>query len=513
MKKVILLFLIGLNFFAFGQKNEFSLSGIVTDCSTKEPIGGVIVKVIGRDKSSFEAKSDSSGYYSFTNCFQRNTAYILSTKVENSTGRGNPIQYGICPYAEYSGKGYFDPVEKFKFNFSDSIKINHDICLSSQMCDMRILPDFYFKKNSLEFSSIHWGAIIAQDTVLDCFAQMLIAQHTWVFEISAHASADEDNKLQLSKDRAKKIYKLLSDRGVEPGKLKSKGFSDKYPIEFRNESGEIIKKSEQETNEKSRRVVLSVLRKDYVPMKDRHNTISGIVKDCKYKIVIPSATIKLVGSDGSSVETKTDSRGYYLFDSSKVNLNTQYVVTTQIGMDVKTSTSPRGYFNSSDKVKLEITSSSDKSTSVEFCLVPNYGCTIYLPTYLFKKNSSEKYVADTNSMSINELYQLLMDNPTFVSEIGSHASKDEVKPQLLAKNRAEKIKSDLIKLGIEPERLVVKSYSDLMPFEKNDENGNLAFEKSNGKNRRVVLSILRKDFISPNAPKEVIKNKIPEEGE
>lgn len=490
----------------YGQEKKFTISGVVTDCKTKEAISGVIIKVIGKDKSSVETKSDSEGRYSFEN-FKSGTDYILTTIIENSTGRGKPIKCGVCPYAEYSGKGYFDPSEKFKF-IPDSTNIEHDICLSSQMCDMRILPDFYFKKNSTDFSYINWVGMSGQDTILDCIAQMLVAQNTWVFEISAHSSNDEDDKLQLSKDRAKKIYKLLIERGIEPGRLKSRGYSDKHPIEFTNDYGEVIQKSQDETNEKSRRVVFGILRKDYLPMKERHNTISGVVSDCKNRAVIPSVTIKLVGSDGSSIETKTNTNGYYLFDSSMVNLNTQYVVTTQIGVEVTTANVPRGYLNSSDKVKLNITTSSERNTIVDFCLAPNFECVLRLPEFRFTKNSATNFYSSDSLDDLNFAYQVLIDNPTFVIELGGHASKDEKNPDKLGQKRAQLIKDLLVKRGISQERVIVKSYSDTIYNEYLDEQTyeikiyDKDDEQSYKMNRRVGMSIIRKDYIPKNPPKE-----------
>ena len=120
--------------------------------------------------------------------------------------------------------------------------------------------------------------------------------------------------------------------------------------------------------------------------KDRHSSISGIVTDCKYKNVIPNVTVKLVGSDGSCIEATTRLDGSYLFDSTKININTQYVVTTQVGNNITTPSNKYGYINCSDKIKLSITTNSEKHTEANFCLPPREPCRIgVLPTIVFDK--------------------------------------------------------------------------------------------------------------------------------
>jgi outer membrane protein OmpA-like peptidoglycan-associated protein len=80
----------------------------------------------------------------------------------------------------------------------------------------------------------------------------------------------------------------------------------------------------------------------------------------------------------------------------------------------------------------------------------------------------------------------------------------------------------LISKGINPERLKAKGYGEKAPVEIKDADGKVTatlteayinkttkgqpkevYEAMMQKNRRTVFSVLRKDFVDPNAPKDV----------
>jgi len=61
--------------------------------------------------------------------------------------------------------------------------------------------------------------------------------------------------------------------------------------------------------------------------------LEGVVLDCDNKIPIESVTVKLLGSDGFSEETKTDKAGYYKFDLKE---NLSYTVSTDALTAMKT---------------------------------------------------------------------------------------------------------------------------------------------------------------------------------
>ncbi len=264
--------------------------------------------------------------------------------------------------------------------------------------------------------------------------------------------------------------------------------------------------------------------------------IEGVVTDCKFKETIPGVTIKLVGSDGSSVETKTDAAGYYKFAENGqdrfVNPGTSYVITTSVGAEVKTVQAPLGFLNSSDKAK-ETTVGEElaKTFKHDFCLIP-IEKEIRFPDVLYDLGKFD--LRPESKDSLDFLYQTLIDNPNLVIELSSHTDyRDHKINQVLSENRAKACVEYLISKGIPAERMVPKGYAESRPVVIEDTthkapSGKILAkgsvlspkwidtnfpEKKNKEdyeyvmqlNRRTVFSVLRKDYVNPNAPKEEIK--------
>jgi peptidoglycan-associated lipoprotein len=262
-------------------------------------------------------------------------------------------------------------------------------------------------------------------------------------------------------------------------------------------------------------------------------TIEGVVTDCKFKEIIEGVTMKLVGSDGSTAETKTDKNGYYKFaentDKRYVNENTSYVITTSISNDLKTKEAPRGFVNSSVKAKeTTVGVSESKIFKHDFCLTP-ITKEIRFPDVLYDLNSAE--LRPESKDSLNFLYETLIDNPSFVIELSSHTDYRGSDPanQKLSEARAKSCVDYLISKGIPAARMVAKGYGEKRPVEVMDADGKTVlytlteayidknskgkskeeYEALMQKNRRTVFSVLRKDFVDPNAPKEQPKPAAP----
>ncbi|MBA3972580.1 MAG: OmpA family protein, partial [Bacteroidetes bacterium] len=258
-------------------------------------------------------------------------------------------------------------------------------------------------------------------------------------------------------------------------------------------------------------------------------TIEGVVSDCKFKEVVPGVVIKLVGSDGSSVETKTDAAGYYKFAENGtaryVNPNTSYVLTTQVGVDIKTVQAAQGFFTSSDRVKETTVGVEEAKTyKHDFCLVPIQK-EVRFPDVLYLLGKADLEHPSNPRDSLNFLYQTLVDNPTFVIELSSHTDYRGSDPanQKLSEARAKSCVDYLISKGINPARLKFKGYGEKRPLEVDANlDGTIdyvlsekyivketkgkskeEYEALMQKNRRTVFAVLSKDFIDPNAPKDV----------
>jgi peptidoglycan-associated lipoprotein len=137
--------------------------------------------------------------------------------------------------------------------------------------------------------------------------------------------------------------------------------------------------------------------------------------------------------------------------------------------------------------------------------------------------------------SLNYLYETLIDNPGFVIELSSHTDYrgSDAANQKLSEARAKSCVDYLISKGIPADRMVPKGYGEKRPLEVRDANDNLLYTLTEAyinkvtkgkpkeeyealmqKNRRTVFSVLRKDYVDPNAPKEAPKPIAPKtEGE
>lgn len=261
--------------------------------------------------------------------------------------------------------------------------------------------------------------------------------------------------------------------------------------------------------------------------------IEGDVTDCKYKETIAGVTIKLVGSDGSSVETKTDAAGHYKFaengSARYVNPNTSYIITTSVAGDVKTVQAERGFLNSSEKAKETTVGVEEaKNFKHDFCLVP-ITKEIRFPDVLYDLGKAN--LRPESQDSLNFLYETLMDNPSFVIELSSHTDYrgSDAANQKLSEARAKSCVDYLISKGIPAARLVPKGYGEKRPVEVDVDNDKKIdytlseayikkvtkgkskeeFEALMQKNRRTVFTVLSKDFVDPNAPKEAPKTETP----
>ena len=126
--------------------------------------------------------------------------------------------------------------------------------------------------------------------------------------------------------------------------------------------------------------------------------------------------------------------------------------------------------------------------------------------------------------SLDFLYQTLIDNPTITIELSSHTDyrgpdKDN---QILSEKRAKSCVDYLVSKGIPAERMTPQGYGEKRPLIVMSEDGKTVvctltevyinkttkgkskeeFEALMQKNRRTVFSVLRKDYVDPNAPKE-----------
>jgi peptidoglycan-associated lipoprotein len=248
--------------------------------------------------------------------------------------------------------------------------------------------------------------------------------------------------------------------------------------------------------------------------------LAGTITDCKYgpTVDVQDATVRMVGSDGSALESKTDKDGKYKFDLLP---EVSYVVT--VFSDGKAhSVKAEGYLNLPDKDKGKLTTVGEmnsKDFTLDFCLVPAES-EIRFPAVLY--DLAKSTLRPESKDSLNFLYQTLIDNPTIIIEISSHTDSraSDSYNNKLSLARAQACVDYLVnEKHIPAARMVAKGYGESRPLRMAD--GTVLTEKyimsKKTKqeqealfqlNRRTVFKVLSWDYVDPNAPKDQNQRKI-----
>lgn len=230
-------------------------------------------------------------------------------------------------------------------------------------------------------------------------------------------------------------------------------------------------------------------------------TLQGVIKDVDTQAPIAGATVKLVGSDGSSVEVKSGANGGYEFaqngSARYVNPNTSYTVSAI----AEKYLGDKGTFTT---VGLEAATNFTKDLSLK----STKKGPIRLPDILYDLNKWD--LKPQYQDSLNGLIQTLNDNPNIVIELGAHTDtrgtpKDN---STLSQKRAQSVVDYLISKGIDAERLQAKGYGESRPLINDKQiaamKTNEEKEAAHQKNRRTEFRVVREDFVpkvDPNAPK------------
>lgn len=228
-------------------------------------------------------------------------------------------------------------------------------------------------------------------------------------------------------------------------------------------------------------------------------TLGGTVIDFKTKKPVADATVSIVGTDGSSLETRTDSKGAYKLDLAPA---TSYVITAG---------KKDFYLNKTGKTTT-VGFEEDKDLVHDFELDP-INKVIDLPNIFY--DLAKWDLRPESKVALDGLVETLNDNPTIVIELGSHTDTrgSDAANLALSQKRAQSVVDYLIDNGIAEERLVAKGYGETTPkvlenavgsFEKGSVI-NDAFiakqattelkEEAHQLNRRTEFKVLRTDYV------------------
>jgi peptidoglycan-associated lipoprotein len=231
-------------------------------------------------------------------------------------------------------------------------------------------------------------------------------------------------------------------------------------------------------------------------------SIAGTVRNDENMQSISDATVSLIGSDGMFVNTRTNSKGFYKFDSRHVKPFTTYSMNVE-----------KKDFLGSEATETTVGLTQSKDFVRNFILQPVPKGAVTLPEIFYavgRWDLQEQY-----QDSLIGLITMLERNPRLVIELASHT---DVRPiamgnDSLSQLRAQAVVNYLIERGIHPERLIAKGYGASVPRMLNSKIADLDSgvvltekyinsipdknlrEQAHQLNRRTEFSILRDDFI------------------
>jgi peptidoglycan-associated lipoprotein len=258
--------------------------------------------------------------------------------------------------------------------------------------------------------------------------------------------------------------------------------------------------------------------------------LEGYVTEELTKLPVPGATIKLVGSDNSSTEFKTDEKGYYKFEwkgqERYINANTSYVVSAS-ALDVKTTEFPDGLLGT-PKGKITTVGLKESTSFRQDFILTKIVRDMHMPMILFDLGKSDLGHSSNPKDSLEFLVKVMSESQNITVELSAHTDyrSDAKFNQTLSFNRAKTCVDYLIGTkGIDPNRIQPAGYGESRPaitdrnfttpsgksiktgttlsqtwIDKNfpQKKNKADYEFVMQINRRVVFTILRKDYVPKN---------------
>jgi len=177
-------------------------------------------------------------------------------------------------------------------------------------------------------------------------------------------------------------------------------------------------------------------------------TIRGLVVDHKTESTIPDANVKLIGSDGTTLDNKTSGNGTFRFN---LKPNTDYIFLA----------SKEGYLNSKGR---ETTKGQAESKDYRMTLeMASIDKPIELPNIFYDFGKWD--LRPESMVALDKLVEVLNDNPNITIELGSHTDNRDTEAfnQQLSQKRAQSVINYLISKEIASDRLTAKGYGEAQP--------------------------------------------------
>lgn len=174
----------------------------------------------------------------------------------------------------------------------------------------------------------------------------------------------------------------------------------------------------------------------------------GVIVDELTGDLMSDVKLKLIGSDGTSVEAKTDKNGKYSFD---LHPGTNYILIA----------SKKGYLNGKGKLTTDGVEASQTFSSDIY--MTTIDIPVEIPNVMYDVAKWE--LRPESIVSLEKLVDVLLDNPTITIEVSSHTDfrVGRISNMELSQKRAQSVVDFLIAKGIDKERLSAKGYGDARP--------------------------------------------------
>ena len=210
-------------------KLEFSLKGKVIEEGTNQIIPGAKVYLVGSDGSQAETVSNADGGYEFK--LLPNLSYDINAVSEDKYGEENRLLKGRRKY--FSSASFLIST----VDVDESKVFEQDIPL-------KLVPVI------LELPNIEYPykeSILTPETkiILDTFIKETLAKNpSFSIEMGSHTdfrgSADYNRK--LAQARAESAIRYLVQKGVDPNRLKAKGYGEDMPKEITKDNVRFVPK-------------------------------------------------------------------------------------------------------------------------------------------------------------------------------------------------------------------------------------------------------------------------------
>ena len=183
-------------------------------------------------------------------------------------------------------------------------------------------------------------------------------------------------------------------------------------------------------------------------------SVTGLVREEQTGAPVPGATVQLIASDGSNLQTETGEAGDFRFN---LRANTDYIFLA----------SKQGFLNGQER---ETTRGQEQSRNfMVTIMLLAIDKPIELPNILYDFGRWD--LRPESMVSLDRLVETLLDNQNITIELMSHTDARDTEEfnLLLSQRRAQSVVDYLIEKGINPDRLFARGYGKSTPKVIDDE--------------------------------------------